>query len=193
MSGVWQFEFAQTCNKGKGCLTLLKGSCATIKGGGCDKNRGLTQRFGRYSCQYCHNPQVMKNFATLLLLILIAGCSKQRNDCSFPTFNCLQGKWIEKEHTAGSIQLKEYIQVYIENNREILYDWTAYAQLQMTQLAIGEYYFEELPHQDSVALTFVDQGLPYHRYLKMINENEIEIDYDLPPSSPILKKRYIRE
>jgi hypothetical protein len=63
----------------------------------------------------------------------------------------------------------------------------------MTQVAIGEYYFEELPHQDSVALTSVWQGHPYHRYLKMIDENEIEIDYDLPPSSPLVKKRYIRE
>jgi hypothetical protein len=135
----------------------------------------------------------MKNFASLLFLVLVAGCTKQKNGCTFPTFECLQGKWIEKEHTAGSIQLKEYIQVYVDNNREILYDWTVYAQLQMTQAAIGEYYFEELVHQDSVALSPVWQEHPYHRYLKMINENEIEIDYDLPPGSPMLKKRYIRE
>lgn len=135
----------------------------------------------------------MKDFALLLFLVLVVGCTKQRSGCTFPTFKCLQGKWIEKEHTAGSIQQKEYIQVYVENNREILYDWTVYAQAQMTPEAIGKYYFEELVHQDSVALTFVVQGHPYHRYLKMINENEIEIDYDLPPSSPMLKKKYIRE
>lgn len=134
----------------------------------------------------------MKNFAPLLFLVLAIGCTKPQSDCSFPTFNCLEGKWIEKEHT-DSIKLKEYIQVDIENNREILYDWTVYAQLQMTQEAIGEYYFEELAHEDSISLTPVDQGHPYHRYLKMVTENEIEIDYDLPASSPMLKKRYIRE
>ena len=115
------------------------------------------------------------------------------SDCTFPTFKCLQGKWIEKEHTDSPLQVKEYIQVYVENNREIFYDWTFVAQLQSTQIAIGEYYFEELSHQDSVALTPVWQASPFHRYLKMINENEIEIDYGFPPYSPMLKKRYIRE
>jgi hypothetical protein len=135
----------------------------------------------------------MKNFAPLLFLVLVVGCSKQRSGCTFPTFNCLQGKWIEKEHTDSPLQVKEYIQVYVQNNREMLYDWTAYAQLQMTPLAIGEYYFGELARQDSVALTPVWENSTFHRYLKMINENEIEIDYDLPASSPMLKKRYIRE
>ena len=133
----------------------------------------------------------MKNSALLLFLVLVVGCTKQRNDCSFPTFRCLQGNWIEKEHTDSTIQLKEYIQVYLENNREILYDWTDVAQLQTTQLPVGKYYFGELADQDSVALTAVWQEQTLHRYLKMINENEIEIDY--LQHSPIFKKRYIRK
>ena len=127
----------------------------------------------------------------MLFLVLVVGCTKQRSDCSFPAFSCLRGNWIEKEHTDSTIQLKEYIQVYLADNREILYDWTDVAQLQMTQVAVGEYYFEELAGQDSVALTAVWQKQTLHRYLKMINENEIEIDY--LQHSPVFKKRYIRE
>ena len=134
----------------------------------------------------------MKNFALLLFLVLAVACSKQKSDSSFPTFSRLQGNWIEKEHTDSPLQIKEYIQVDIENNREVLYDWNSIAELQSTQLAIGEYYFEEVAHQDSVALTAVWFQYAYHRYLKMINENEIEIDYGLAPSPPTFKKRYIR-
>jgi hypothetical protein len=133
----------------------------------------------------------MKNPALLLFLILVAGCAKHKSDCSFPSFGCLQGNWIEKEHTDTPGQLKEYIQVYVANNREILYDWTFVAQLQSSQVAVGEYYFEELADEDSVALTPVWLDQPFHRYLKMINENEIEIDYLQTP--PVFKKRYIRE
>jgi hypothetical protein len=133
----------------------------------------------------------MKNFASLLFLVLVVGCSKHRSDCTFPTFSCLQGKWIEKANTDSSPQVKEYIQVYVENNREILYDWTFVAQLNTSQVAIGKYYFGELADQDSVALTPVWEDYTFHRYLKMINENEIEIDY--LQSSPIFKKRYLRE
>ena len=122
----------------------------------------------------------MKDFASLLFLVLVAGCSKQRSDCTFPTFMCLQGKWIEKEHTAGSIQLKEYIQVYVENNREILYDGTVYAQLQMTQEPIGKYYFEELAHQDSVALTDVWQEQIFH--WTMVMQTKITISGHLKNS-----------
>jgi hypothetical protein len=63
--------------------------------------------------------------------------------------------------------------------------------LQASQLPLGKYYFEELPDQDSVALTSVWEDQTFHRYLKMINENEIEIDYLQQP--PIFKKTYIRE
>jgi hypothetical protein len=42
-----------------------------------------------------------------------------------------------------------------------------------------------------VALTPVWEDLTIHRYLKMINENEIEIDY--LQQTPIFKKLYIRE
>jgi hypothetical protein len=133
----------------------------------------------------------MRNFASLLVLVLVAGCTKQKSDCTFPTFKCLQGKWIEKEHTDSTIQLKEYIQVYVENGREIFYDWTGVAQLQTTQVAIGKCYFGELADQDSVVLTPVWEEQTFHRYLKMINEDEIEIDY--LQYSPIFKKRYIRE
>jgi hypothetical protein len=137
---------------------------------------------------------MMKNGVLLLVVALVAGCTKHKNNCDFPTFSCLQGNWIEKEHTDSAIQIKEYIQFYVEDNREVLFDGTVYAQLQMTPLAIGKYYFQELPDEDSVALTPVVQGSPsYHRYLKMITDNEIEIDYDLPPSTPIVKKRYTRE
>jgi hypothetical protein len=135
----------------------------------------------------------MRNLAFGLFLALAAGCTRQKSGCSFPTFRCLRGNWIEKEHTAGTIRLKEYLQVYLEDNRAILYDRTVYAQVQMTALPIGKYYFTELPHQDSIGLTSVFAGHPYHRYLKMINENEIEIDYDLPPRTPVLKKRYLRQ
>lgn len=133
----------------------------------------------------------MKHFLALLLIVLVVGCAKHNNNCSFPSFSCLQGTWIEKEHTDTSIQLKEYIQVYVKNNREILYDWTVFAQVQTTPAAIGEYYFAELPGEDSVALTPAWVNKPFHRYLKMISENEIEIDFVEYP--PIFKKRYIRE
>lgn len=43
-----------------------------------------------------------------------------------------------------------------------------------------------MPDQDSVALTPVWEDQTFHRYLKMINENEIEIDY--LQQSPIFKK-----
>jgi hypothetical protein len=129
----------------------------------------------------------------LFLVIVVTGCSKHDSNCPYPTFACLQGKWIEKEHTDGSSSLKEYIQVYSENNHEILYDWTLYAQLQTTQLAIGEYYFEALGDEDSVALTTTYSDYSYHRYLKMINENEIEISYEMQPGNPAFKKDYIRQ
>jgi hypothetical protein len=133
----------------------------------------------------------MRNTASLLLLVLVIGCAKHKNACSLPTFGCLQGNWIAKEPGDSASNLKEYIQVYLENDREILYDWTYVAQLSTTQVALGKYYFAELPDQDSVALTPVWEDQTIHRYLKMINENEIEIDY--LQQTPIFKKIYIRE
>jgi hypothetical protein len=62
----------------------------------------------------------------------------------------------------------------------------------MCNYLVAQIYFEELAHQDSVALTAVWFDYTFHRYLKMINENEIEIDYALAPSPPKFKKRYIR-
>ena len=134
----------------------------------------------------------MKNFTVLLLLIWTIGCTKHKTDCNFPTFNCLQGNWIEKEHTDSPLQLKEYIQVTVANNREILYDWNSIAESVNGPEALGEYYFAELPQQDSVALTAVWFDYSYHRYLKMISDNEIEIDYGLAPNPPTFKKTYIR-
>jgi hypothetical protein len=81
--------------------------------------------------------------------------------------------------------------VYVENNREILYDCTFVAQLSDPPVAPGRYYFAELPEEGSAALTPVWLDQPFHRYLKMISENEIEIDYLQQP--PIFKKRYLRE
>jgi hypothetical protein len=133
----------------------------------------------------------MRNTASLLLLVLVIGCAKHKNACSLPTFGCLQGNWIAKDPTDSTTQLKEYIQVYLENDREILYDGTYVAQLSTTQVALGKHYFAELPDQDSVALTPVWEDQTIHRYLKLINENEIEIDY--LQQSPIFKKIYIRE
>lgn len=135
----------------------------------------------------------MKNVAPLILLFLAVGCAKQRNACSLPTFSCLEGKWIEKENTDSSV--KEFIQVYMDNNREAFFDGNAYNQLQATQLAIGYYYFATLPGQDSVALAplWQKQSSPFHRYLKMISDDEIETDYELQPGVPLFKKRYIRE
>jgi hypothetical protein len=133
----------------------------------------------------------VKNFVSLLFLTLVVGCTKHKSGCSFPTFNCLQGKWIEKEHTDTPGSIKEYINVYVENNREILDDCTFVAQLSQSQVALGEYYFDELAGEDSVALTPVWLDQPFHRYLKMVNENEIEIDYLQTP--PIFKKIYIRQ
>jgi hypothetical protein len=135
----------------------------------------------------------MKHFASLLFLVLVVGCTKRRSDCSFPTFSCLQGNWIEKEHTDSPLQVKEYIRVSVENNREIFDDETYAAQLSTVAVPIGKFYFEELADQDSVALTPVWGEQTYHWYLKMISDNEIEIDYGLPPGPPISKKRYIRE
>jgi hypothetical protein len=135
----------------------------------------------------------MKNFPAILFLVLATGCTKQKSGCNFPTYACLQGKWIEKVHTDSSSPIKEYIQVYSVNNREILYDETFLAQVQMTDQPLGEYYFEELAHQDSVALTPAWKAPSFHRYLKMVNENEIEIDYFFPPGPPLFKKKYIRD
>lgn len=135
----------------------------------------------------------MKGWATIFLVVLVAGCSKHGNNCTYPTFGCLEGKWIEKEHTDSTSKLQEYIQVYMENDREILYDWSFYAQTQSTQLPLGKYYFEALGDEDSVALTTTYPDYSYHRYLKMINTNEIEIDYDMQPLTPPFKKTYIRE
>ncbi|GGA84557.1 hypothetical protein [Puia dinghuensis] len=138
----------------------------------------------------------MKIFGLWMILfaLFVAACSKPGNNCNFPTFACLQGNWIEKESTDSS-NVKESIQVYMENNRQILYDWTAVAELQMSQLAIGKYYFGELPGQDSVSLTsaLYAHSTTYHWYLKMISNNEIEIDYGFPPGPPPFKKRYVRE
>lgn len=133
----------------------------------------------------------MSAFRIILLVFLVAGCGKGGSNCNFPSFGCLQGKWIEKEHT-DSLHVQEYIEVYVENNRQIFYDWTAYAQLQSSQLAIGKYYFSELPGRDSIDLTSVYSQLSHHRYVKMISNDEIEIDYELPPASPVVKKRYVR-
>ena len=130
----------------------------------------------------------------LLFLVLAAGCSKPTLRCNFPTFLCLNGNWIEQQHTNSPLQVKEYIQVYLDkNDHEILYDATAVAQLQQGPEPLGEYYFSELSNEDSVALTPVWNPQTCHWYLKMISEREIEIDYGLPPGPPLFKKRYIRE
>jgi len=138
----------------------------------------------------------MKISASLLLfLYLAAGCTKPRVACAFPTFDCLQGTWIEKVHTDTGLGIREYIQVYVDtaSKGEMLFDATGYAQVQTTQIAIGYYHFEELAHQDSVVLTSVWQKVTSHWYLKMISDQEIEVDYGLPPGPLSFKKRYIRE
>jgi hypothetical protein len=128
----------------------------------------------------------------LLFLVLAAGCSKPTLQCNFPTFLCLKGNWIEQKNTDSSV--KEYIQVYLDSNdHEIFYDWTAAAQLHDGPEPLGEYYFSELPDEDSVSLSPVWNPQTCHWYLKMISANEIEIDYGLPPGPPSFKKRYIRE
>jgi hypothetical protein len=131
----------------------------------------------------------------LVLLVLITACSKPIGGCAHPSFACLQGTWVEKVHTDTALGIKEYIKVVVDtvSRRPILFDATAYAQLQSTQLPIGYYFFDELPLQDSVALTSLWQNETPHWYLKMISEREIEVDYGLPPGPYASKKRYIRE
>ena len=139
----------------------------------------------------------MKQFGSLILLLSLAGCSKHENtsDCAFPSYPCLEGKWVEAQHTDTSLAVQEYIRVYTDEGHEKFFDGNAYNQLQMTPLALGYYYFAELDFEDSVSLTPVWQNgaLPIHRYLKMISADEIETDYDMGPGAPRYKKRYVRQ